>query len=80
MDGLSLASENMDKMEVSMRAFFLFVGLLLWAGIWLTDFEIIHWLLYLPATFLLFSALTGIFPGMVFFKELFREKQPDKFD
>jgi hypothetical protein len=67
----------MDKMQVSMKAFFLFVGLLLWAGIWLTGFEIVHWLLYLPATFFLFSALTGICPGMIFFKELFREKQSD---
>ena len=70
----------MDKMNVSMRAFFLFFGLLLWAGIWLTGFEITHWLLYLPATFFLFSALTGICPGMIFFKELFREKQPGKSD
>jgi hypothetical protein len=70
----------MDKMQVSMRAFFLFSGLLLWSGIWLTGFEIAHWLLYLPATFFLFSALTGICPGMVFFKELFRGKQSAKSD
>ena len=70
----------MDKMQVSMRAFFLFFGLLLWTGIWLTGFEIAHWLLYLPATFFLFSAVTGICPGMVFFKELFREKQQEKPD
>ncbi len=70
----------MDKMQTSMRAFFLFFGLLLWSGIWLTGFEIAHWLLYLPATFFLFSALTGICPGMIFFKELFTEKQSGKFD
>ena len=62
----------MDRMTASMKAFFLFVGLLLWLGIWLTGFEQAHWVLYLPATFFLFSALTGICPGMIFFKEIFR--------
>lgn len=65
----------MDKMEPSMKAFFLFVGLILWLGIWLTGFERVHWLLYLPATFFLISAITGICPGLLFFKEIFREKQ-----
>ncbi len=66
----------MDKMEPSMKAFFLFVGLILWAGIWLTGFDVIHWLLYLPATFFLISAIIGICPGLLFFREIFREKQP----
>ena len=65
----------MDKMESSMKAFFLFVGLILWAGIWLTGFDVVHWLLYLPATFFLISAIIGICPGLIFFKEIFREKQ-----
>ncbi len=70
----------MDKMDNAMKAFFLFVGLVLWAGLWLTGFEKIHWLLYLPATFFLFSALTGICPGMIFFNEVFKEKQKDSVD
>lgn len=61
----------MDKMESSMKAFFLFVGGILWLGIWLTGFETAHWVLYLPATFFVFSAVTGICPGIIFFKELF---------
>lgn len=68
----------MDKMETAMKAFFLFVGLLMWTGIWLSGFENVHWLLYLPATFFLFSAVTGICPGLVFFKEVFREKHSEK--
>jgi len=67
----------MDKMQISMKVFFLFVGLLLWTGIWLTGFDKAHWILYLPATFFLFSAITGICPGMIFFNELFREKQSE---
>jgi len=64
----------MDKMDTAMKAFFLFAGLFLWAGIWLTGFDVVHWMLYLPATFFIFSAITGICPGMIFFKELFHEK------
>jgi len=64
-------------MDKSMKVFFLFVGLIMWAGVWLTGFDKVHWLLYLPATFFLFSAVTGICPGMIFFTELFRDKQTD---
>lgn len=67
----------MDKMELSMKAFFLFAGLVLWTGIWLTGFDVVHWVLYLPASFFLISAVTGICPGMIFFKEVFREKQSE---
>jgi hypothetical protein len=62
----------MDKMDPATKAFFLFIGLILWAGIWLTGLDTVHWILYLPATFFLISALTGICPGMILFKELFR--------
>jgi len=67
----------MDKMDLSTKAFFLFAGLVLWSGIWLTGFEVVHWILYLPASFFLISAVTGICPGMIFFKEVFREKQTE---
>ncbi len=67
----------MDKMDKSMKFFFLFVGSILWLGIWLTGFDVVHWVLFLPAAFFVFSALTGICPGMILFKEIFREKQTD---
>jgi len=59
------------------EGFFLFAGLVLWTGIWLTGFDVVHWILYLPASFFLFSAVSGICPGMIFFKEVFRENKPD---
>jgi hypothetical protein len=68
----------MDKMDVAMKAFFLFVGLFMWLGLWLTGFEVVHWILFLPATFFLISAVTGICPGMLFFKEVFREREAKK--
>lgn len=66
---------SMDKMNLAMKAFFFFAGTVLWTGIWLTGFDTVHWLLYLPAAFFLVAAVTGICPGMILFKEMFREKQ-----
>lgn len=65
----------MDKMDSAMKAFFLFVGIIMWVGIYLTGFDVVHWILYLPASFFLFSAITGICPGMIFFKEVFSDKR-----
>lgn len=68
----------MDKMEPAIKAFFLFTALLLWAGIWLTGLDDAHWLLYLPATFFLLASLTGICPGLIVFREIFKDK-PSKY-
>ncbi len=70
----------MDKMTASLKAFFLFVGIVLWSGIWLTGFDLVHWLLYTPATFFILSAVTGICPGMIFFREIFRDSQAQGID
>jgi len=52
--------------------FFLFVvACVIWVGIWLTGFGTVHWLLYVPAVFFVFAAVTGICPGMFFSKLLF---------
>lgn len=63
----------MEKWKVNgtMRFFFLVLGGVLWLGIWLSGFRDVHWLLYIPATFLLLAALTGICPGMFFSRLLF---------
>lgn len=58
----------------AMRFFFLFSGTVLWVGIWLTGFAVVHWLLYLPAVFFYFAAATGICPGMIVSRMLFRDK------
>ena len=68
----------MDKMDLPARAFFLFFGLFLWLGIALTGFEQAHWVLYLPATFFVVAAVTGICPGKIFFREIFREVDRQK--
>lgn len=55
--------------------FFLFViGSLIWLGIWLTGFNQVHWLLYVPPAFLYFAAITGICPGLIISRMLFKSR------
>jgi len=65
---------NKYKISKAMR-FFLFVsGTFVWAGIWLTGFDVVHWVLYFPAFFFLIAVITGICPGMIVSNLLFGEK------
>jgi hypothetical protein len=57
----------------ALRFFFLVAGSILWLGMWLTGFGAVHWLLYVPAGFFVFAALTGICPGIIISRLLFRE-------
>lgn len=50
---------------ISMRIWYAFVGILLWMAIYLTGFSTVHWLMYLPATVFVFSAITGICPSQI---------------
>ena len=52
------------------RMLFLTVAIVLWVGLWLTGFNNVHWLLYLPATLLAFAGITGICPGLVVWRKL----------
>lgn len=58
----------------SMRLFFLVAGSILWLGIWLTGFAVVHWVLYLPAVFFYVAAITGICPGIIVSRLLLGEK------
>jgi hypothetical protein len=58
----------------AVRFFLLFVSLNIWFGIWLTGFGIAHWWLYIPAGFLLFAAITGLCPGLIISRWLFKER------
>lgn len=50
----------------AMRMTFLTMAAIMLAGIGLTGFGKVHWLLYLPPAFLLFAGLTGVCPGLIF--------------
>jgi len=41
-----------------------FASTVLWIGIWLTGFNNVHWLLYVPPAVMSFAAVTSICPGM----------------
>ncbi|MBJ6611783.1 MAG: hypothetical protein JG718_15600 [Candidatus Thiothrix moscowensis] len=58
----------------TMRFFFLFAASVIWMGLWLTGFSVVHWLLYVPAVMLAFAAITGICPGLIVSQLLFGEK------
>jgi len=52
------------------RMVFLTVAVLLGVGIWLSGWEQVHWVLYLPPAMLVFAGLTGICPGLMLFQKL----------
>ena len=53
------------KASTQMRVWFAFFGAVIWFGIFLTGFSIVHWLLYLPAVGMTFAAVTGICPSQI---------------
>jgi hypothetical protein len=67
-----------NKISAAMRFFFLVIGSVMLLGIWLTGFNIAHWLLYVPVVFFYVAAATGICPGLVFSGKLFPAKAPAK--
>jgi len=64
----------MQTVSNAMRFFFFVVGSVVLIGIWLTGFNVVHWLLYVPVVFFYFAAVTGICPGLIFSRSLFPEK------
>lgn len=64
------------RVDPLMRQWFLGPALMLWIGIYLTGFDVVHWLIYIPAILALFALFTGICPGMLFIckrREWFRK-------
>jgi len=59
------------RASISMRIRFAFVGVILWAGIYLTGFSTVNWLLYLPAAGFTFSAVTGICLSLMAISKMF---------
>ena len=53
----------------ALRAVFLVMSALTLAGIWLTGFQNVHWLLYIPPAAMAFAGITGICPGYILFKK-----------
>ena len=54
----------------ALRMLFIFMAAFITLGIWLTGFNTVHWLLYIPPAALLFAGITGICPGYMLLKKL----------
>jgi len=54
----------------AIRMLFIFMAAFIAVGIWLTGFNTVHWLLYIPPAALLFAGITGICPGYMLLKKL----------
>ena len=65
---------KIPRVGADLRFFFLVSGSIVWLGIALTGFAAVHWLLYVPAVFFAFAALTGICPGLIVSRLLFRAR------
>lgn len=62
---------QLQNANTSMRLLFLMIAALIWAGIWLSGYNTVHWVLYLPAAFLTVAAVTGICPGLHILGKIF---------
>lgn len=52
------------------RMMFISMAQLIYAGIWLSGFENVHWFLYVPVVLLTFAAATGICPVLQLWKKV----------
>lgn len=57
---------KLARINAPFRLFMVVVAAVMIAGIWLTGYKSVHWLLYFPPAMFLFAAITGICPGMMF--------------
>ena len=61
------------QISTEMRLWFLGPMLMLWIGIYLTGFELVHWLIYLPAVMSIFALITGLCPGMFLIRTILKK-------
>jgi len=66
---------KISRVDAPMRLFLAAVATLLWVGIWHTGFAVASWIIYLPAIFFVFAAITGICPGLIISRALFRSRE-----
>ena len=64
----------------ALRMLFLSIAGVIALGIWLTGFDKAHWLLYVPAAFLAFAGITGICPGLIFWRKVGLRDEPPACD
>ena len=63
------------QISTEMRLWMLGPMLMLWIGIYLTGFELVHWLIYLPAVMSIFASVTRLCPGMLLIRTILKIKK-----
>jgi len=57
-------------MSSALRAQFITIALLIFIGIWLTGFDKVHWFLCVLVILFSLAGITGICPGLIFWKKI----------
>jgi len=52
------------------RMLYLSFSMIMLTGVWLTGFETVHWLLYIPIVFSAFAGISGFCVNLWFWKSL----------
>mgnify|MGYP005644263897 CR=1 FL=1 len=60
------------KISNEMRLWFIGPIIMLWMGIYLTGFDLVHWLIYIPSVFAVFAFVTGLCPGMFLIRNMLK--------
>ncbi|MBU2494862.1 MAG: hypothetical protein KJ571_19740 [Bacteroidetes bacterium] len=64
----------MNKASISMRVWYAAFAVVIFLGIYLTGFAVVHWLLYVPVAGFVFAAVSGICPSQLLFMKMFDSK------
>jgi len=72
--------ETMNDMFMSraMRFFIAITVSNIWIGLYLTGFSALHWFAYVTPIFLTFATFTGICPGYIISKILFKNNKENE--
>ena len=54
----------------ALRMQFLSIAAVVLIGIWLTGFSRAHWFLYVPVVMFAFAGVSGVCPGLIFWKKI----------
>jgi hypothetical protein len=63
-----------NKIPKALRLFLFLISAIISLGIYLTGYNVAHWILYFPAVFLLLASISGICPGIFFMKKITGDK------
>jgi len=64
----------LGKIDSSTRLFMILMTVIMGLGIWLSGYNSVHWLLYIPPIAFLIAAIIGICPGMLVSRLLLGKK------